>query len=207
MLNGPAYSNSADDVIDALLYPRAAVQNVEFMRNQFRGVEQMLDPHQREFRLAALAAFEQSQSDAAMQRNAEIIRQYYGTGLASQSVIVPLGTADELSMATPYMQNWLMACPEVSELYHKQVIDGYSGTYVDPCPGLTGWHNPYYRAATDGLIVKDNGVALIHQYFDDDGLKLRLYEQESIVQSWRAMIDLLEAGEVDPSSPFGDSLK
>jgi hypothetical protein len=177
------------------------------MRNQFRDVGQMIDPQQQAFRMAALAAFENSQSDAAMQRNAEIIRQYYGTGLASQSVIVPLGTADELSMATPYMQNWLMACPGVSEMYHKQVIDGYSGTYVDPCPGQTGWHNPYYRAATDGLIVEEQGMPLIHQYFDDDGLKLKLYEQESIVQSWNAMLNLLEAGEVDPTSPYGDTMR
>jgi hypothetical protein len=57
------------------------------------------------------------------------------------------------------------------------------------------------------LIVEEQGMPLIHQYFDDDGLKLKLYEQESIVQSWNAMLNLLEAGEVDPTSPYGDTMR
>lgn len=201
------YTPSADDVIGAVLFPPRAQQNVQYLRSQFDGIHHIADQRERQFKEQAQAAFSEQYSAQAQAQRDNILRDYMGMGLGSQTSILELSTIDELSMASAYMQPWIMALPQASELHHKQRIDGYSSTYVDANPGQTGWHNPYYRAATNGMYVEHGENAWLMQHWDDQPVAtLSMDDQVKIHDTWSALAKHLDAKELDPTSAHGDEI-
>lgn len=77
-------------------------------------------------------------------------------GMFHPNEILPLTTIAELQSAQPAMQRWIMAMPMYRELYHKQLCDGYSDSYVDTAPGVVGEDHYDYRRVTEGIVQMYN---------------------------------------------------
>lgn len=85
----------------------------------------------------------------------QMAEQMVEVGLHAQALdsnFFPMfNTPDELRVAAPEFQNFLMANPLVQMLYNDGRIDGYSDTYVDRECGRVGMDNTYYREVVSGL--------------------------------------------------------
>jgi len=132
------------------------------------------------------------------------------TGFFEQEVIRPLWDIKEIQQATLTMQRWIMAYPEIRELYHDQRCDGYSATYVDMFPGQIGEKHYDYRRVMDGLVqVTDEGESKIVYYYDDppaDDVELSLQDKIDITNTWQMIARHLKHTNDDPTSIFGDTL-
>lgn len=124
--------------------------------------------------------------------------------------VYELYTIGELQHANHVMQRWIMACPEVRTLYHKQEVDGYSDTYVDRSPNSVGLDHYEYRRVTDGITM-DHGTGDYERYrWTEDLLhaddNLTFDEQMSIIYTWSKVQDYISKGKDDPTSRFNNAL-
>lgn len=195
---------SADTVLDALLFPAPLQSNVDMLRSQFAQVGNIVNPAQREFMMQAQAAFEDHYSQEALRRDAQIVKEHRGIGQAYQTMILELLEVDELQMASPLMQNYIMACPEVHALYKKQHIEGFYETYVPAEPEAELWQNVYYQRACHAVAV-DEGEGKLQHFYSEDDLELTFDEQIRIQHTWDALRVHLQ-GERDPTSVSNQDL-
>lgn len=123
-----------------------------------------------------------------------------------RDIITTLSTVPELQNPPPIMINWIMACPEVRELYHQQAVAGYDEFYTDPEPGRNGEEHYYYRRAVNGLFIEnDEGEMEAVEWFEDlwkpeDALDI--VDQRSIQATWMHLVNALNEGQSDPTSRF-----
>jgi hypothetical protein len=195
-----------DDVLAATLFPQASGQNVEYLRQQFAG---LAAGPQTAYIQAARQAFENSYSREAQQRilamQMQNLESMAAPGMAT--AYLPLATVGELSSASPHMQNFIMAHPNVGKLHDEMRIDGYAQTYRNPTPGLYGHHNPYYRAVTNGMLVDIGDSAVLQHHYEDDPLVvLDQTQREVVLCVWQAMEYHLSQKELDPTSPTGSEI-
>ncbi|QZA71017.1 hypothetical protein AH06_247 [Erwinia phage AH06] len=121
----------------------------------------------------------------------------------------------DLQTAKPVMQRWVMAQPEIRELYQQQRIDGYSETYEDAQPGRVGADHYDYRRATNSM-VQFNGSeeapmeswqAVTHyERLVGSDQELSFYEKRDIQVTWDACLNLMATQAYDPTSIFNMKL-
>lgn len=106
-----------------------------------------------------------------------------------------------LQEANLTMQRWIMANPQVRELYLGQDICGYSDEYVDLDPGKMGEDHYDYRRVMNGIIRDEpNGDYTITHYYEDLHIgdrELEFYEQEPILHTWSAIDYMLGVCDFD----------
>lgn len=124
--------------------------------------------------------------------------------------IVPLLSVEEIQTASQEMQRWVMACPEVRTLYHKQLCEGYGDSYVDHAPGVIGnMHYDFRRVMNGVTVVPEEGVPYRETYYDtmtEHEHELKLPEQTSILLTWRACVKAVREAEDDMTSQYGAKL-
>jgi len=130
--------------------------------------------------------------------------------LFSRTDIHFISELDKLQNAQPIMQRFIMAQPDVREIYHQQRCDGYSDTYVDMEPGGVGENHYDYRRVMNGIFVADEeGNDKVSIYLDtlhEGDRELSHDEQTSILKTWEVVANLIKYGGEDPTSIWGDSL-
>jgi len=130
--------------------------------------------------------------------------------LFDNDVIRPLQSLAELQTAKPIMQRWVMACPEVRELYLQQRLDGYSNTYEDAQPGVASGaaHYDYRRAMSDMVVVGEDdwSATQYHEKLAQDDNDLSFAEKKDVLISWDAVRGLLTGQLYDPTSIFNSKL-
>jgi len=110
-------------------------------------------------------------------------------------------------------QRWIMAEPTLRALYHKQQVDGFSGSYVDMEPGSIGDSHYDYRRAIDGLLIEEPDGDFVCDIFCDDleegDTHLTIREQVNIQLSWdflrshlKSKVEMLQ----DPTDKSGGYL-
>jgi hypothetical protein len=108
------------------------------------------------------------------------------------------------------MQRWIMAEPTVRTLFHKQLCDGYSDTYVDMYPGRVGEDHYDYRRVMNGVVVpheERGGDATT--YMEDlipDDVELDLNDQIDIISSWQFIQAKVAERNEDPTSKYNGTL-
>jgi hypothetical protein len=126
-------------------------------------------------------------------------------------VVRYLGDVGALQQAPPIMRRWLMAEPELRQLYHAQRCDGYSDHYFDAHPNDVGEAHHDYRRVMSGVVqFKENGDWFARTYNDDllpDETDLTMVEKSDILDSWWALKEILKAKEEDPTSRFNAALE
>lgn len=137
--------------------------------------------------------------------NGLLIAQRKSDSIWGEDVIRIVSDIGQLQNLPTIMLDYVMACPEISEYYDKQLIAGYDERYVDKFPTRRGEDNPIYRSVMDGVFVPvgDGEEEISTQWLCDDEaeeFKLDLYDQTAILENWRLVTaHILEGGE-DPTS-------
>lgn len=96
---------------------------------------------------------------------------YYDIGIAT--------SMESLQASQGFMRDYIMAMPNVMELYDEGELSGWEGQFSDWCSG-TGEDNIYYRRQMHGLLqldqVDERNVARTKHYYDSvagTGLSVR----------------------------------
>lgn len=118
----------------------------------------------------------------------------------------------QIQHASEVMQRWIMANPEVRELYHQNRIDGYSDSYVDRAPNVSGIDHYEYRRVTSGITMQHPGSEEYERYnwtevllhHDDE---LTFDEQISILYTWNRVQAAIAKRQEDPTSKWGGQLE
>lgn len=122
----------------------------------------------------------------------------------------PMQTVTDFQHAKSKMRRWIMAEPTVRSMYHRQQVAGYGDQYVDLDPDRIGEAHYDYRRVMDGLVRfddKDDWVSTT--YFEDlrEGDRdLTLSEQVSVGITWERLVQHLDTGPSDPTSPLNAAL-
>lgn len=135
-----------------------------------------------------------------------------------KDVIRPLRTINEIQMAKPLMQRYIMANVMARIAAKAQTIDGYADSYDHGFPGKVGLNDPDFMRVIDGVIFTENefGVGpaedddawVAHQnMFDvEDERDLDIVEQADVMSTWRVLEIALAAKKKDPTSSLDENM-
>lgn len=113
-----------------------------------------------------------------------------------------LGSVEGLQDAQGFMRNYIMANPNVMQMYLDGELSGYDGEFHARCTGV-GEENIYYRKAMNGVLhfrETDNGKQLHHTHYHEIGNNLSFRERVDIQRTWAASDHHLAATEFDITS-------
>lgn len=127
-----------------------------------------------------------------------------------EDIIHELRTIGQIQHAGITMQRYIMANPMVRDLYHNQLCDGYSETYVDSSPGVIGEKHYDYRRVMNGIVVECEERGWYSETWLDDvhdnDRELELVEQIDILNTWERVEYHLKRKAEDPTSKWCNNL-
>lgn len=124
------------------------------------------------------------------------------------NIIQPLASVHDFQQAPTVMIPWIMADPELGRMFDQQLCEGYGELYKPVGGHVTGFTNPYWRAATDGAWVEvDDGEALQQfkhtEDFTGTEYQIDFAQQGAILQTWYNRREHGKRFKHDVTSPSG----
>lgn len=192
--------NVSEPGLDLMLYGDRS----QFIGNYLQQQIQQLGPVMNSFGERLMGAVQTSYdfvTDQLTQMGLKHELQSQGLGVVD-NYFVELPDWEAMQQANLTMQRWVMAQPDVRDLYQSQDIDGYSDEYVDLDEGGIGESHYDYRRVMDGVITDGEEVDewVIKHYFEDllpGDRELDHYEKELILNTWEAAKYMLETCDFD----------
>lgn len=133
--------------------------------------------------------------------------QIYNSLKSSNMVIVNNSLVEilsftELQNANLTMQRWVMAHPEVRQMYVNNNVDGYSDTYKNVHgSSVESNHYDYRRVMTDVLRDSDGEYSWSFTHYDDvleiGDRELEHFEKVQIINTWQGIDWLLSTCKFD----------
>lgn len=191
---------------NAILYPMQHVNNKNYFQTQMQNISSTLTSAGAQFMQGARAIYEDMNSSATMMAARAALRAATGVFF---NQITPVRDINEFQTATPLMQRWIMANPTVRTIYSAQQCDGYSDSYVDTQPGISGDNHYDYRRVMDAVTYETDEGTFVKTYADDlfeGDRELNHGEKVDILDAWELMDFMLQHQKQDPTNPYGGSL-
>lgn len=179
-----------------------------------------------EERLTHFSSAMSEAGEAFIQRGLQVFEKYGGSEairLAKAAVrsvqhafdgdvVRGLTTIGQIQQAGQKMQRWIMACPEVRQMFHRQQCDGYSNSYVDVAPDSVGKEHYDWRRVNTGIVVETpddpdyewSNMCYLDESADD--VELSLQEKMDVLSTWDIIKTMMVPGKEDPTSPYCDKL-
>lgn len=198
------------DMVGALFFGNTVQQDRQFLQSQERSwIAQGVSGFVSAFTQKAEQIAQAFTSNAAEQLISNAMNNV--RGLFMPDVIYSFRDARDMQIAKPRMQEYIMAQPDVRELYHKRLCDGYSDTYVDPAPGVIGVGHEAYEHVMSGVVqFNDEGFQITHHsraWADEDARHLSDIQQAGILYMYQEMKKIIESGsDIDITNKWGGSL-
>lgn len=130
-----------------------------------------------------------------------LLNQLENNGIqALDNYYVDLTSFVALQNANATMQRWVMAHPDVRQLYLDQNIDGYSDSYQNVFGKETGEDDYNYRRVMDGVMQDEGDATVVRHYFEDlmeGDRELNHYEKVKILHTYDAINYLLKECKFD----------
>ncbi len=191
--------------LDYLLNPNFNPINMQYFQNSINSISGRFNEVGTQFMSQAQQLYDKVYSSSAIQAARNMIKQF-GNSLSNNEFVYPMKSLQDFKEASFVMQRWIMANPNIRELYHAQQCDGYSNTYIDMDPRDVGEFHYDYRRVMDGIVVdyKDGWEAV--QYLDtlrEGDRDLTLDEQVDILDTWSILDAFIKKGKEDPTD-IGD---
>lgn len=109
-------------------------------------------------------------------------------------------TFQQLQNANLTMQRWVMAHPQIKQMYVDQNLDGYSGSYVNISGKGVGEDDYNYRRVMDGAVIPTEDGWVVKHYLEDLQIgdqELDHFKKTQIRNTWEAMDWFLETCNFD----------
>lgn len=199
------------DVFATMAFGTTHPSTMQFIQQQAQQLSETMSAAGQAFVDRGRELFERYHGHEAMRLAKAAMRA--AQHLFQQDIIQPLMSISALQQAQPVMQRWIMACPEVRNMYNMQRCDGYSDTYIDMNPGTAGKDHYDYRKVTDGLLIEGGEdddydwrrVTTVTDINEDD-VTLTISEKSDILTMWDLISTMMKSGKEDPTSPYCTTL-
>jgi len=204
------YTLGQAEQMDALIYPQAHPNMINFLKGQFDNFSSTLTDSARTFMERGKTLFEMFNGSEAMRFARDAVSRSLGdSNIVVEDHIQSIFDIAKFQSASLQMQRFIMANPVARELYHEQRIDGYSDTYFDNKPCMIKHTHYDYQMVMDGVlqVEEDNWyfVNYMQQYKEGDR-ELLLEEKSEIINTWSHLEYLIQLGKDDPTSAHGDMM-
>lgn len=193
---------------DALVYGQMHPGTQQFLASQFEAPTAMLTQAGQRFFADTYEIYDRLAGSTAL-RALKAIGRAVGSIWQTDEIRYVYDIA-QLQHAPLKMQRFIMAMPDLRQMYHEQRVDGYSDTYVDVHPGAVGMEHYDYRRVVDGHLFIDDeadpdsnwhATTFFEELLPEDQ-ELTLEEQRDILDTWRAVRASLDHNKEDPTSRF-----
>lgn len=195
------------NTFDYLLFPEQHHNNASYVHQQFEQFSNTLTDAGRRFMENAKSVYQQIvESDAA---NLARLAIRNAKALFQPNHILPLLDIDSLQTASPLMQRYVMAQPDIRQMRYENRCDGFSDSYVDLEPGKIGDQHYDYRRVVNGMIQDDDDGWFVKTYAEDlreGDRELATDEKACILQTWDVVKLFVQAGVQDPTNAWGGKL-
>lgn len=187
-----------DDAFNALIYKPPTETFINYLKSGINSAIGVTSSYSQSFVNNLNTMFNKFYSDEAL-FNAKAVLYNAGSHVSEDVIHVV-----KLNNWTPnlIMQQYIMSHPEVNKTYNKQMLDGFSDTYVDFDPTNKGTDRLHYQAVMDGVLDFDkNGNGFIcHYSLGDEVIRedLNVFDKLSVLDTWRSVEKLL-ADDIDPT--------
>jgi hypothetical protein len=188
------------------LYPEKTQTSYDYFRDQVTNFNQSLTDSGRAFMDKSRELYDRVNSSSAIRAAKAGLAG--SANLFTRDAVVEIRTLEAFKTATPLMQRYLMAEPEIRAIYHRQNCDGYADSYLDAEPGKRGEHHYDYRRVMDSIVVDEEDSWTSTTYYEDtrDGdTVIDFTRQVDVLSSWEYMRVLSALGH-DPTNPFGGDI-
>ena len=192
---------------DMLLFGEQPASTQNYIQSQLSGFNQTMTDLGRQFMETSREIYDRLNDSNTIRMAKAAIRM--AKGIFHPNTIHDMATVEDLRLAQPLMQRYIMAEPTLREKFRKQQVDGYSNTYVDIEPGLYGSAQYDYRQVMSGVVqdfVDESGedswksVNYFHELHPDDN-ELSITDKHTVLKVWDLVRMALDA-EVDPTDIF-----
>jgi hypothetical protein len=125
----------------------------------------------------------------------------YQTGMHfNQDAIYPLMESN-IGTANLAMQRYIMANPELNNMYQKNMCYGFQETYFNHEPNTWGVERNDYTDVMDGMMeFDDEGLGYVAHYSYEDKREFSIFDNMSVLETWDVVARMLAEGK-DPSDP------
>lgn len=197
--------SGGEHALNALLYKQPDERFLDYLNSHMSSAYQAIGEAGDRFMSNVRGMYDKYNASDVLQLGKMLLSRT-GTHF-SQDVIynVPY---ERLGEANLIMQRYIMAQPDLSKMYNKNMCSGFNGTYIDIEPGVYGTQRTEYIQVMDGVLqFNDNGGDDGHfrHYSDSNTDDLDVISKLSILDTWRS-VELAIARGIDPSDVDGSSL-
>lgn len=206
-------TGSSPALFNATLFPEATPETTQWLNDQFHRDTSMLTDMGRQFLDNAVEYWKKSYDPNLMRRVRAMTREL--PEMAHPNIIRVIRDIDGVQNAQPVMQRYIMANPSVRKLYHRQLCDGYSDSYVDLEPGVIGDDHYDYRRVMEGIVVMlpipgsqetTWQVSMYPEELAEGDRSLDADEQFIILDAWELSDVAIQSG-IDPVNKDGGELE
>jgi hypothetical protein len=196
-------------VTTMMRFPEIAQGTYDWVNQQRQAGMQMLTSAGQQFLSAAADSYKHLADGSLTLASRRMAR--FAAGVMHPNAIIPLETVEEIRAAKLLMQRYIMACPSIREIYHRQLCDGYSDTYVDQYPNQIGEDHYDFRRVMNGVLQVDPEDAdryVMTEYLEElieGDRELDMDEQFTIIDIWDKVQDAITR-KLDPTDIFGGEL-
>lgn len=169
-----------------------------------------------EFLQSSQTFHEEFRKNAGLEAAEQIVLMSNNALASNSGYLVPLQTVEELQGASGRYLTYLMANPNVTQLYYDNRIDGYGELFLDPEPKLVGENRNAYRAVVSGVGTSyynydheeaENETWITYSNNEsDEGMPLLSQEQYNVINAWKLQ-DLAIDDNIDPTSIDGFEIR
>jgi hypothetical protein len=148
-----------------------------------------------EFLQSSQSFHDQFRKSAGLEAAEQIVLMSNHALAGNSGYLVPLQTVEELQAASGRYLTYLMANPNVTQLYYDNRIDGYGELFLDPEPKLVGESRNAYRAVVSGVGTSyynydheeaENETWITYSNNEsDEGMPLLPQEQYNVINAWK----------------------
>ena len=196
------------DLFNAVVYGQPNPSIYDFIGRHTEQVSQNMTHAAQAFMASAKDVYRRVTESEAMRRAKAATRRV--NSMWQRHGIYGLTSMAQMQNANPDMQRWMMAQPQVREMFHRQECDGFSDTYVDLHPGKVGEEHYDYRRVMNGIVQLTEKTGWeATTYLEDllpDDVELDLEDQVDILQTWEFLKQAMLDREDDPTSKYNASL-
>lgn len=199
------------DAFNASVYAQPTTQDLNFFQDNITTFYSTLGAMGQNFFNDVRDRMETVDFDKLKQYTQSVARRI--SSFWETDTIRPLRELADIQFPPSTMIRWQMANPDVRELYHKGLCEGYGDKYVDLQPLVKGDDHHDFQMVMHGMEQYDDDGELYWtsytESFDEPENSVELLsmdERVDIVESWYVTSKYLKQMKDDPTSQYSGML-
>lgn len=202
------YSDAVDDGMSAAaLFGRPLQATQEYITTRFNDYASRIVDTANNMQTNLVDRFNQLRSASYIQR-VDSLRHQFNANWQTDTIRY-LSSVEQMQEATQVMQRWVMAQPQLRQIYNRGGLSAYDGTYVDKYPGTVGADHYDYRRVMNGVVYQTEEGTSYTQYYEagvEEVDILSLLDTTAIIRTWKVIDQHIDCSDTDPTSTMNETM-